>query len=313
MSWKLTAWDSVTDERIWPSIGKRADGQHLFYAGAINMIFGDSNSGKSWIALAICQQEAQAGRHVVYLDYESQARTIKGRLTSIGVTPEQMKRVHHVTCEGSFAKSYEEWLDKAVDKWKPTTLIIDTAGEAQSAQADLTGSEADMIVKWRKMLPERYAQLGLCVIEIDHTGVSWEAADRVQGSFRKKAGLTGISILASADKAHPHKKGVRGRTKLICRKDREGTYAIKEVVADFWHEDDDYGKHGSVAFELHDPLDDVKPEPVGVRCARAIQENGLEGLSHRETCARIKLLNLPYGDTAVRQARAILAAEEDAA
>jgi RecA/RadA recombinase len=49
-----------------PSILKREDGNFILYANKINAIFGESESGKTWIALEAVRQEL-ANKHVVFL------------------------------------------------------------------------------------------------------------------------------------------------------------------------------------------------------------------------------------------------------
>jgi hypothetical protein len=44
-----------------PDYLNREDGHNLFYRGTVNILFGDPESGKSWVALAACQEALSAG------------------------------------------------------------------------------------------------------------------------------------------------------------------------------------------------------------------------------------------------------------
>jgi len=309
--WSATKLTDVSSDRIWPSIGERSDHQKLLYSGAVNMLFGDSGSAKSWIAQAIGKQECDAGHYVVFIDYESQATSIKGRLASLGMSEKSMGFFIYISAPGAFDDQAQAWLDKLVDNLKPTLLIIDSAGESQ-AMEDVSAAPDVAITRWRKQLPGHYAERGLAVLEIDHSGVSWENANRVAGSFRKKAGLTGISLQAVPMTGHPHARGKEGRTKIVCRKDREGTYANGEVAAVFVHKDHLNGTHGWV--ELRTPTEeDLKPkaarEPKPMLAARAMQDNGLDDddLSIRDVVARLAALGLTFTNDAVSKAKKLIA------
>ena len=309
--WSATKLGDVSSDRIWPAIGQRDDKQCLLYSGAINMLFGESGSAKSWVAQTIAKQECDAGHYVVFIDYESQAQSIKGRLASLGMSEKSMGFFIYISAPGSFDEAARAWLDKLVGSFKPTLLIIDSAGESQAMEDD-SGAPDVVVTRWRKKLPEHYAQRGLCVLEIDHSGVSWENRTRVAGSFRKKAGLTGISLQTVPVTGQPHARGKEGRTKIVCRKDREGTYANGEVAAIFVHKDHLNGTHGWV--ELRTPTeDDLKPnaarEPKKMLAARAMQDYGLDGddLSIRDVVTRLDAIGLTFSIDAVGKAKKLIA------
>lgn len=56
--------DDATD--IQPTIFKRADGNCVFYPGKINALFGESESGKTWVALAAVVEQLMEGNEVFY-------------------------------------------------------------------------------------------------------------------------------------------------------------------------------------------------------------------------------------------------------
>src|SRR6516164_9410556 len=50
-----------------PVLMHRTDGRALFYAGKLNLVFGDPESGKTMLVLAACAEALRDGRHVVYV------------------------------------------------------------------------------------------------------------------------------------------------------------------------------------------------------------------------------------------------------
>ena len=72
-SWRPVDLTSVLDG-TWqppkPTVGRRQDGLGLFYPGKTHTVVSETEGGKTWLALAACIAEMDAGCHVVYVDFE---------------------------------------------------------------------------------------------------------------------------------------------------------------------------------------------------------------------------------------------------
>ena len=68
-----------------PTAFERNGGEKFLYPGRINGLYGESESGKSWLALVACVQEMNAGNEVVYFDYEDTRETAVERLRLLGM------------------------------------------------------------------------------------------------------------------------------------------------------------------------------------------------------------------------------------
>ena len=75
-------------ERPQPALGVvRADGLRLIYPGRQHVIVGETESGKTWMALASVAAELAAGRFVAYIHFEeSDPGSTLERLQLLGVT-----------------------------------------------------------------------------------------------------------------------------------------------------------------------------------------------------------------------------------
>jgi hypothetical protein len=62
----------------------------MFYPGRVNGIQGESEAGKSWVALISCLVEMNRGNTVVYMDFEDSEEGVVSRLLLIGATPDQI-------------------------------------------------------------------------------------------------------------------------------------------------------------------------------------------------------------------------------
>ena len=73
-----------------PTIGRRVDGECLFYAGKVHSVHGETESGKSWIvqyAAAQCLLASDTDA-VLYVDFEDNAADVGDRLVKLGVPAE---------------------------------------------------------------------------------------------------------------------------------------------------------------------------------------------------------------------------------
>lgn len=272
-----------TRTRIFPSICRRPDGLSLFYAGATNLLFGDSAGGKSWVLLFIAKQEIEAGHHVFFIDAEDSGISVVDRLKAIGLDPVLgAEKFHYIEVNGAWdAVQTASIMRGAIELYQPTVVFIDTLGEAMAAEGK-DGISDLAVAEWFKMIPRFIAALGPCVILTDHIGVSGTASTRVQGSFRKRAALSGSQFQLIPDETFPLKRGELGKSHLICRKDRQGAWGKDEHVAVFTLEDDVYGKQGKVGLRSPDDEDKKglkkkKKGPSAVEKLKTfVSENGLD-------------------------------------
>jgi hypothetical protein len=61
-------WRSRPPELV-PTVGRRTDGQLLFYRGKTHSVVGETEAGKDWLAQIVARDEMIAGNDVLYLDF----------------------------------------------------------------------------------------------------------------------------------------------------------------------------------------------------------------------------------------------------
>src|SRR5699024_10137088 len=64
----VRAWRSGDMKKVEPTIMRRTDDAHVFYAGRLNVLIGDPESAKTWVALAAVAKELQRGGRALYVD-----------------------------------------------------------------------------------------------------------------------------------------------------------------------------------------------------------------------------------------------------
>lgn len=219
-----------------PEVCRRNDGACLMYRGRVNMLFGSSESAKSWIAMAICLQEIEAGGRALYLDFEDEPVQTLNRLRLLGAVDDDLRaQFSYIRPEGPLAdmqrnkwgkdqptKSGEfaqDQFDMALTSLDPDIIVAD----GMTALYGLHGLDAndavstDVITSWLKRLTRNGRST---VIIIDHQAKSAEKGSMPIGSQHKVAMVQGTLL-----QVWPIKQpmpGDVGEMELVVLKDRPG-------------------------------------------------------------------------------------------
>lgn len=211
-------------EDVLPSVLMREDGAHLFYAGCVNDLHGESESGKSWIALAACLQEIARGHHVRYLDYESSRGVVVSRMMKLGAKVDDLKAYLHYyrpeTRPGdteATAKAFATLLEA-----ESTLTVIDGVTEAMG-QSGLDPMSNTDIRDWMNEVPKVLSkETGAAVVLVDHVTKSSDGRGRFAiGGQHKMAAIDGASYLVDVESGIA--PGKVGSLILKVAKDRPGS------------------------------------------------------------------------------------------
>ena len=221
--------DDYTPPR--PEILHRTDGQALLYRGRINSLFGESGSGKSWVALAACAQEIKHAHHVVYIDLEDHVSGIVERLELLGCTRPQLISHFHYLAPFAAADDYDlDRLETTISELDVTLCVFDSVGEAM-ALGNTNPNADEEVARWYRTVPRRIANAGPAVLLNDHQPKNTDTGALFAiGSQRKRAAIDGIAYRVL--QKTPFARGEKGgRIDLQVAKDRAGTFANKYVAA----------------------------------------------------------------------------------
>lgn len=205
-----------------PTLLPRTDGQCLLYPGLVHGLHGESESGKSLLAQAEAARCLTAGLFVVYVDYESNASTVVGRLLLMGVAPEAIRsRLVYVRPERSPADAAERDAWTALLAQPAALVVIDGVTEALTTMGRST-VDNDEVTLWFRQVPRAIAQAtGAAVVLVDHVTKSTEGRGRFAiGAQAKMSALDGASY--AVEVVQPLGRGMRGVLRLWVGKDREG-------------------------------------------------------------------------------------------
>ena len=219
-----------TLHRPAPTVGALDGGGHLFYAGKVNGVAGESGCGKSWTALVVCRQQLDAGSHVVYVDLEDDDVSVVQRLLDVGAEPAAiLDRFHYVRPNERHGDVARARLAAVLALHTPTLVVIDSTGEGMAIDGSKPNDDDD-VARWFRNLPTTVARLGPCVVVLDHVVKSGEGGLWPIGSQRKRAAISGAQYMQTVSR--PFSKHVAGSAKLVCAKDRQGASRAGQHVAD---------------------------------------------------------------------------------
>jgi hypothetical protein len=274
-SWRVVPLSGASEEDSPPSIlSIGATSRHLLYTGSTNSIFGESESGKSWIALVAALEVIDRGGRVLWLDFEDNARRFRGRLDSMSVPKELWSLIDYVNpihalwnnrtnASTAAHADFAELLNNGCYE----LAVVDTMTGAMSVEGLDPLSMTDVEQVYRVLAGQIVKRTGAAVLILDHVTKATEGRGRYAiGSERKLSGITGAAYSLEVTRPWSRALGgepVNGAASLKIAKDRPGyvrggrselsIVASIEVTAD---------PDGGLRMRVLDPLDTVPVPPV---------------------------------------------------
>lgn len=217
-----------------PTIAPRSDGVCLLYAGLTHAFNGEPESGKSLIAQAIATQVISQHEPVLYIDFESDVRSVTRRLIDIGAlekdianhfayispqTPHDNRDGQGRPVANNLALANDVFDYLLATKW---TLVVIDGVEAAFSVYGLDSNKQGDVWKWHRALPIKIAEAtGAAVLMVDHVVKNKDARGRFAvGSGAKLGAATGATYLI--EPISRIGKGLSGDVKILLAKDRAG-------------------------------------------------------------------------------------------
>jgi len=201
-----------------------------FYAGQVNYLHGPDGIGKSFVALFTCMEVMASGLHVLWLDFEDTLETVLARLLDFGTPPPTIRRCfHYVRPDEPSSRAVIDGLVALVQAHGVVLAVIDSVGEAFAVDG-IDENHDNEVAPWFRLIAKRLADAGAAVIPVDHGTKSQEATFFPSGSKRKRAMVSGCAVYVEPVRMLTRDDG--GLLRLVCAKDRHGTYRRGEVIGE---------------------------------------------------------------------------------
>jgi hypothetical protein len=280
-----------------PTVLGRLDGHALFYEGQVNVLFGDSEAGKTWVAKGAVAETLLAGGSalVVDVDHNGVQATVT-HLRALGVPTEVLgdqSRFRYTDAEDA---ALLRRVIADARRWRPDIALIDCVGEVM-AMLGLNSNSPDDYTRFHTMVPKPMAAAGTTTVTIDHLPKSPETkALGATGTHAKKRTVGGVMLRVKVDQQFTPGQG--GSCYLTVHKDRHGgvrehcptgerePLAGKFVLAD---------RDGSLGWHITAPNKEESRQAEMDRTGVGADVDALRGLDPPPESIRDVLRRMPWG------------------
>lgn len=218
LSWVLTG---KRPERERPAYVARADGALLFYPRRMNLVYGDPEAGKSWVAYVAVVDALEAGGTAAILDVDHNGEgSVVERLLLLGAPPAAIadqSRFRYAEPESGLEvrRVLDELLARTDD-----VVVVDSIGELVPMLGRNSNNPDEVTEVIRRVL-RPLSRAGACVIAIDHLPKGADArAHGPIGAMAKRRAADGLMVLM--EPVNPFAPGRVGAATLTVAKDRQG-------------------------------------------------------------------------------------------
>jgi len=236
-SWKPIALKDYYDGLFATPIAtmlKRTDGNGLIYTGRVHSIYGESESGKSWVAQIASAECLKSDKKVIYIDFESDAVDIVNRLKSLGVSRANLLQYFTYIRPDGPRDADDPYWQAILESGSAELIIIDGVTESLTMWGGET-KDNDAITRWMRIFPRTVATAsGAAVVLIDHITKNAETRGRFAiGGQAKLATIDGAAYLVEPLEALA--PGRVGSLTMRVTKDRPG---FIRKIAGMWRKSD---------------------------------------------------------------------------
>ncbi|UOD81987.1 DNA recombination/repair protein RecA [Paenarthrobacter ureafaciens] len=204
-----------------PSVLRRHDGGCLFYSNQFNMLFGEAESAKTFVALAAMAETLRAGGTGCFLDMDHNgAQSIVVRLINFGVPADVLSDLSRFRFKEP--EDRPDLIHTVADlkAWSPDVVVVDSVGELLPLMGLNSNSPDDFTIAHTSVL-KPLATSGACVIGIDHVAKNTESkAQGPTGTVAKARAVGGVMLRVTVKESYSPGNG--GSSYLNIKKDRHG-------------------------------------------------------------------------------------------
>jgi hypothetical protein len=204
-----------------PDIMPLTEESHLFYSGEFNLIFGDTESGKTWLCLAAVADVLNGGGKAAVIDLDHNgAASIVNRLLSFGIDFDVLKDQQRFRLAEPHDNVELKELVTDLTTFEPEIVVIDSLGEVLPLFR-FRSNDADDFTQAHTEVIKPLTRCGAAVLVVDHLAKNADSRNfGPTGTTAKSRAVGGASIRVTAEE--PFKPGDGGSAKLELFKDRHG-------------------------------------------------------------------------------------------
>jgi len=281
--------DGTMPEPPRPDLMVCSDGAALFYRSQLNHVYGDPESGKTWVCLAAVATDLQAGNRaaVIDVDHNGVGATVN-RLLDLGAPTSALRDPDRFLYSEPEDGAQLRQVVLALVEWRPDVVVLDSLGEILPL-FDASSNSPDDFTRVHALVMKPLARAGAAVLAIDHLAKSESSrAMGATGTAAKKRAIGGVSLRVTVGTAFAPGRG--GSCYLAISKDRHG--GLRQ------HRTDAAGKeplaavfrlHADASFALYAPKPDDRDPALSAPPADVAAVDALDPPPRNDRDARARL------------------------
>lgn len=190
------------------------------YPGTLTLVYGEPETLKSWLELVVCLEAIQAGRHAVWVDFETSASSTIDRLRALGATDEEIGRFVYLQPGDPLTDPAERGrVEHLVADLAPAVVTVDAMAGALALHG-LKQNDGDDIERLYSVILRPFRTPTTAVRIIDHVVKDRETQGRWPTGSQRKLG--GADVGLRVELVKPLSRGGSGSAKIRVTKDRPG-------------------------------------------------------------------------------------------
>ena len=202
--------------------------EHLIYEHRVHWLAGHPGHGKTTLAMHVAKRVMEAGRHVIWLDWEAGTHPTAARLRAVGVTAKLAREYFHLAASPVVDSSEEGFrpIERALSEWPGALVVFDSASKALSVAGADENSSTDA-TRWTTNIVMPVREHGGTAVVIDHvTKGATRTTPYARGAGSK---LADTDAFWYVERRVPFSREQVGSIELHRHKDRDGV--LPETVA----------------------------------------------------------------------------------
>lgn len=202
-----------------PELLPVADGSFMVYRGRRHLLYGEPETLKSWIALAVAVDVMRHGGRVVWVDTDGMgAGVLLERLRAIGGDATRVELIDYIDPDGGPG---EDGAAALADLTAGTALLVLDAWGPAFPMLGLSGNSGDDVNRFVAAMLDPFHRAGATVLVLDHMAKDRDTrGDWPVGSERKR-GWTDVAFKVTAEGSRLS-RDTAGGVRLKVTKDRPG-------------------------------------------------------------------------------------------
>lgn len=209
------------------------DESYLFYSGEFNLIYGDTESGKTWLCLAAVASTLNRGGRVAIVDLDHNgAPSLLNRLQLLGVSADVLADTQSFRLAEPVTELELKELVADLTVFKPDVVVLDSLGEVIPLFRGNSNNSDDFTIV-HSVVIKPLIKVGAALLVVDHLPKNADAASRGPiGTQAKTRAVGGLAVKVSVTDAFRPGRG--GAAKLELFKDRHG--GVRKQLPDNDHD-----------------------------------------------------------------------------